>query len=91
LPSPVSATTENGNSFVSVYPNPSAGMVTVLLSDDISFGSSLEIYNQVGQKVASVIVNQSQFQFNASSLSKGVYYIKVNDGHSKVMTKLLKL
>jgi len=90
LPSPVS-TTESINGRIYVYPNPAADMVTVQLSNNIDIGSSLEIYNQVGQKVISTIVTQSQFQLNTSSLSKGIYYIKVNDGQSKLMTKLLKL
>lgn len=89
LPSPIA--TESTDTHIYVYPNPAAGMVTVQLSNNINIGSSLEIYNQIGQKVISTIVKQSQFQLNTSSLGKGVFYIKVNDGQCKVMTKLVKL
>lgn len=90
LPKPTPVSVDNG-SYVSVYPNPSNGSVTVQLSDDISTGSQLDIYNQVGQKVSSQIVKQSQFELDISSLGKGVYFIKVNDGKCKVMTKLMKM
>jgi len=91
LPSPITSLAETTDNGIYVYPNPSAGMITVQLGNNINIGSSLEIYNQVGQRVVSTVVNQPQFQLNISSLGKGVYYVQVNDGKSKVMTKLLKL
>ena len=91
LPSPITTPAETPNKGIYVYPNPSAGMVTVQLGSNFSIGSSLEIYNQVGQRVVSTVVNQPQFQLNISSLGKGVYYVQVNDGKSKVITRLLKL
>lgn len=91
LPSPVPSPVEITESNMYVFPNPASGIVTIQLSNNINIGSSLEIYNQVGQKVVATSVNQPQFQLNISSLSKGVYYIQVNDGKSKIMRKLLKL
>jgi pregnancy-associated plasma protein-A/type IX secretion system substrate protein len=91
LPSPARTPVEAAENSLYVYPNPSSGIVTIQLGDHINIGSSLELYNQVGQKVVATIVNQLQFQLNISSLSKGIYYIQVNDGKNKVMTKLLKL
>ena len=84
-------TSTDGNSFVLIYPNPATENVTIHISDDISAGSELEIYNQVGQKVSSLIISQPQFQLNVSSLSRGVYFMKVNDGKSKLMKKFMKL
>jgi hypothetical protein len=91
LSMPVPSTADNATSFVSVYPNPSNDNITVKLSDDISVGSELDVYNQIGQKITSLIVTQSQFQLNISSFAKGVYFIKVNGNTCKVMTKLMKL
>ena len=91
LASPIITPMEATGSSMYVYPNPSSGIVTIQLGDNINIGSSLEMYNQVGQRVVKTIVNQSLFQLNISSLSKGVYYIQVNDGKSKIISKLLKL
>ncbi|HXB45470.1 MAG TPA: T9SS type A sorting domain-containing protein, partial [Puia sp.] len=82
---------ESAQGGMHIYPNPSSGIVTIQLNDTISFGAFLEIYNLVGQRVVTTVVNQVQFQLNISSLSKGVYYIRVNNGNSKLMNKFLKL
>ncbi len=87
IPVPV----ENAVADISIYPNPSLGNVTVQLSDNIDIGSELDIYNLVGQKISSAIVQRSQFELNISSFSKGVYFIKVNDGKNRIIAKLMKL
>ncbi len=91
LTAPVTTPSEALQTSISLYPNPASGMVTVQLGSNINIGSSLEMYNQVGQKMISSKVTQLQFQLNISSFNKGVYFIQVNDGQSKAMTKLLKL
>lgn len=91
LPSPISSPTETPDNSIYIYPNPSAGMVMVQLGSNISIGSPLEIYNQVGQRVVASVVSQPQFQLNISSLGKGVYYLQVYNGKCKVMTRFLKL
>ncbi|MBS1946401.1 MAG: T9SS type A sorting domain-containing protein [Bacteroidetes bacterium] len=91
LSKPIPTVAEGGTSSISVYPNPSVDHITVKLSEDISMGSQMDIYNQVGQKVVSMIVQQSQFQVNIADLGKGIYFIKVNGGKCRVMTKLMKL
>ena len=90
LPSPVNKQTENVNT-VSVYPNPARDVITLQINEQILAASSLEIYNQVGQKMMSTIISQPTFQLNVSTLSKGIYYIKINDGQNRTMSKLLKL
>ena len=91
LPAPITPPIESAQGGMHIYPNPSSGIVTIQLNDTISFGAFLEIYNLVGQRVVTTVVNQVQFQLNISSLSKGVYYIRVNNGNSKLMNKFLKL
>jgi len=76
---------------ISIYPNPSVDHITIQLSDDIAIGSQLEIYNGFGQRTATLIVAQSQFQMNISSFGKGVYFIKTINGNCKAMAKLVKL
>jgi hypothetical protein len=93
LAAPVSTTTtsENINQQITVYPNPATSTVSVQFTDDAIIGSSLEVYNQVGQIVITAQVNELLMQLNVSSLGKGMYYIKVGDGKTKSITKLIKM
>jgi hypothetical protein len=91
LPDTASATEEATRPQISVYPNPATSMVMVRLTDASSIGSTMEIYNQVGQKVMSQKINQMQLQVNITSFSTGIYYINVNNGSSKTVSKMVKL
>jgi hypothetical protein len=92
LESPANATANPGSGQqLSVYPNPATSMVSVEFAREVDMGTPLEIYNQVGQKVLSVIVNQEVTQLNVSSLAKGVYFIKITGGKNRMVAKLIKM
>ena len=59
-----------------IYPNPAVNQVSVQLSEGTTLGATLEVYNQIGQKVMSCPVNVLLLQLNINALNKGVYYIK---------------
>ncbi|WP_282036512.1 FN3 associated domain-containing protein [Saccharicrinis aurantiacus] len=60
---------------VSVYPNPFSSQLTVSSNRTIA---SVELLNTVGQIVNKVIVTGDKVVMNTSSLSIGVYLLKVN-------------
>jgi Pregnancy-associated plasma protein-A/Secretion system C-terminal sorting domain len=92
LPDTISTVAEGSNmSTISVYPNPAKDLITINISDQNSLGSNIELYNQVGQRVALQKIAQLQFQMNIASLNRGVYYVIINDGKSKNVSKLVKL
>ncbi|HVM89465.1 MAG TPA: M43 family zinc metalloprotease [Puia sp.] len=91
LPKAVPTSPETTESSIAVFPNPSTDNVIVQLSNDISMGSELVIYNQVGQKIYSVIIQQSQFRLNIAAFAKGIYFLKVNGAKKAITTKLMKL
>jgi len=76
---------------ISVYPNPAKDIITVSATDQNVIGSNIEMYNQVGQKIISQRISQLQFQINVGALNTGVYFVTINDGISKHVTKLVKL
>jgi YD repeat-containing protein len=61
---------------ISVYPNPSNGILNIRSSNIIN---SIELYNNLG-----VLVSKPEIMYNnqidLSSLSKGMYFLKVSDG-----------
>ncbi|HEY4877210.1 MAG TPA: M43 family zinc metalloprotease [Puia sp.] len=83
-------TEESSVQLISVYPNPARDFVTVNMTDPNAIGSTIEMYNQVGQRIISQKISQLQFQVNIGTLNRGVYYVKINDGKSKNVTKLVK-
>lgn len=67
---------ENELSFISVYPNPSSGVLTVS-SGDVNL-SGIQVYNAVGQLVSELKGLQTLKQdLNLSTMAKGVYTLRI--------------
>jgi predicted small integral membrane protein len=71
---------------VSVYPNPSNGLLIVETTRQLN----VSIYNQLATLVFSTVTNQTNNNFDLSQLPQGVYYIKVYDGEKVKVLKWLK-
>jgi hypothetical protein len=81
----VSAKDLNANT-MKVYPNPvgSANELTVNLT---SMNAKVAIYNSLGQKMMEKVANGNMAKFNVSSLHKGMYFIRLNDGTTQKFIK----
>jgi hypothetical protein len=64
------------NNTVSIYPNPATDLINIQFAN-ISESSILEIYNYLGQKVSSVLLNKNDTQLNISGLNSGIYEARV--------------
>lgn len=78
---------ENALSKVEVYPNPSSGIVNVSIPDNIEvYGSGL--FDMTGKKIENIqLINNS---INISSLSKGVYLLRVETSKGVLARKILR-
>ncbi len=74
-----------------VYPNPATSMVYIQISDSMETPLELGVYNTMGQKLMSFRMNQHLQQVNVSSLGKGVYYIKSENGKQQNVARLVKM
>lgn len=92
LPAITAGLPADGNSgqLFRIYPNPSFNSILVAI-DKSRLGSLLEVYDQAGQKMMSARLADLSYPLNISSLSNGIYFIRVNDGKQKSMAKLVKL
>lgn len=74
---------------ISVYPNPTAGIIQVQLYDDAK--ATISIYNGTGTQVYKTKepVLQS-FSYNLSHLPDGFYFVKVNCNNTETITKVVK-
>lgn len=70
----------SNNLEVSLYPNPTNGILNIDMTTEIQ---SIEIYSIQGQKV----LNATQKQVNVSHLASGMYLIRIQDGSNVVATK----
>lgn len=74
---------------VDVFPNPSQGMVTVRFSNFPDAGSSIEILDISGRKVASRVVTGMSEVFNLDQQPAGVYLVKSKLGSKETINKLV--
>lgn len=64
---------------INVYPNPATTNLNVKLKS-IGVNANFEVYNTIGQIVIpSQKINSNKFDLNVSSLTKGVYFLKINN------------
>jgi hypothetical protein len=75
------------NSFVSTYPNPAKGTITIRVSDTKLLTTNMQFIDFSGRAVRTVKLSQLQQPVDISSLNKGVYIIQFVDGS---FTKFVK-
>jgi hypothetical protein len=89
----VSACTGLNNNVVStigavVYPNPNAGMFTIELNN----GSvkTIEVMDVTGRVVLANTSSNDKIDFNTTTLSNGIYYVRVQSNNSVEVIKIVK-
>ncbi len=78
------------NSKISVYPNPSTGLVTLNLNNSNSDMISISVANVLGQEIYSGKTNESTFSIDLSGKAKGIYYISTQN-NQRITTQRLFL
>ena len=73
---------ENNQLNISIYPNPTKEYLNI----DCSSLESISIYNILGKE----LIKETSNRIKVSSLSKGVYFIKVSDGINSSTKKFIK-
>ncbi|MBN2411765.1 T9SS type A sorting domain-containing protein [candidate division KSB1 bacterium] len=76
------------------YPNLFNPVTTIFFGLERSSFINLKVYNSLGQKVAALINNKMnpgsyKVKFNASNLSNGIYYYKIQAGEFHSVKMLL--
>jgi hypothetical protein len=83
--------TDNAQGGISVFPNPAVSGVTVELADPACLGGLLEVYDQLGRKMAEVRITSLVLQLDVSAWTEGVYFIRVGGGKNGETAKLVKI
>lgn len=74
---------------VSVYPNPSNGVVNVQMSEGLKDNAVVTISNAIGEKVAVKAVKSYKEQFDLTGYAEGVYFVNITSGTQKITKKFV--
>lgn len=75
------------DSQLSIYPNPATDHVAI---DGLAAGSTVELYDAQGRQISVFKTNTSKFEFDVSTLSPGLYLLRIHTPKSVVTRKLVK-
>ena len=77
---------ESGTNSLKIYPNPSSGIVSIQLGDDLTL-DSVSVFSVTGQK----ILTTHQSIFDVSDWNKGIYIVKaITTNGNSITQKLIK-
>jgi len=85
--------TENEISKITIFPNPTNSQFSILNSHpEFNSGSilSVEVFDVYGRKLSHPELNSGSFQIDISSLSAGVYFVKITTEADVVVKKIMK-
>jgi serine protease len=74
----------------SIYPNPVSDRFTIQATGDLSQNTTMTIYSIDGRQIESKQLPEPTTVVNVSDLPTGVYIVKVMDGQSEQIVKVLK-
>jgi N-acetyl-anhydromuramyl-L-alanine amidase AmpD len=77
---------------LSVYPNPFSDHIIVKLISNAGENASVTISDVLGRQVLSAVIekNSDSISITTTSLSQGVYWIKIQQGENSYVRKLIK-
>ncbi|MDD4528969.1 MAG: T9SS type A sorting domain-containing protein, partial [Bacteroidales bacterium] len=72
-----------------IFPNPASNQVYINLKNYNKETFKLDIYNQLGMNVKTIMINQMSNRINVSELSNGIYFLKIETTNGVSCKKLI--
>jgi hypothetical protein len=69
---------------VTIYPNPTNGVLNITLTSELSKNSTLEIYDAIGKLIVTEALSGELNTLNISNLSNGIYSFRVLNNNNMV-------
>lgn len=89
---PTTGTEEWVQNTINIYPNPTRGFTTINLPSAYKDRTEVELIDMHGEIIKSgwrLPANGESLNIDVSNLSNGIYFIRIDDGSSRSMTKKL--
>jgi hypothetical protein len=74
------------NKSINISPNPTSKTLNVNIQNHVGV-INVQIVNSVGQIVKSQSNREDNFQIDLSSITSGIYYLKLSDGKNGLINK----
>ncbi|MCG8412200.1 MAG: lamin tail domain-containing protein, partial [Bacteroidales bacterium] len=74
---------------IKLYPNPSNGLITLELNNTKNTVFTIEIFNVTGNLVYKTKTTSSLKQIDLTNMAHGVYYVNINNGISRKVSKIM--
>lgn len=74
---------------LSLYPNPTTGLLNIQLQEPVRRKARLELYNEMGQMLATKELSTAASQLSMAELPAGLYLVKVINGDSSRYEKIV--
>ncbi len=74
---------------VNVYPNPSQGIFKIQIEDEIAQNAMVKILNTLGQEVAQIPLQSKNQTIDISSLTKGLYFVNIQNNNTNTSLKIV--
>ena len=80
------------NNSLSLYPNPTANLLTLSLPDKNIKSCTINLYDMLGEKVLGELrMENGELKIDVSTLSQGIYFLEVTMDGEKVVRKVVKI
>ena len=86
----IQSTVSNQQLSISVYPNPTGGMVNVELEILNDKNVSIQILNILGEVLMSESINTQHSTYDIQHFATGVYFVKIIENNKQQVIKLIK-
>jgi Secretion system C-terminal sorting domain len=74
---------------LSIFPNPSSGIFTINLGNDLKSGN-VKVYDQLGKPVREMVIeNASKVDIDLSDLANDMYIVKIDLGNELIIRKII--
>ncbi len=75
----------------SIYPNPAKNAINLNFSNNINETTIVKVFNLLGELIVEDVLNiqNNSAQVDVSKLSKGVYFVELNQGQNRMTQKLI--
>ena len=80
---------ENLADLMSIYPNPNAGIVNIVVPEML-IGNTLRVTNSLGQTLQTELIFAKETVIDMHNFSSGIYYLEINTTEGLILKKIIK-